>query len=175
MTEQNQEKWELPTNLEELYAKQIDFCRKIFDDCGEVQPMWVGQSEEGEIYPITSVFGSPEEKEATAMALKEIFNKFDVVRYVSMLESWMVVADSNTYDPETDAMPSQHPDRMEVILIVGEDGDTEIIGYFKIIREEGKKPSLSKFERKSGEGFSSLGTFSELLPRKNAKRATSIH
>jgi hypothetical protein len=174
MTEEKEE-FKLPANLEELYAKQIDFCRKIFEECEEVQPMWVGQSADNEVYPVTAVFNSFEEKEATAMALKEIFERFNVVRYVSMLESWMVVADAKTYDPNTEMRPSQHPNRTEVIIISGEDGENEIFGYFKIIREDGKKPTLSKFERKNGEGFSSKGLFSELLPRRNAGKPTSIH
>lgn len=171
----NEAQVELPTNLEELFAKQIDFCRLIFADRGEVQPMWVGQSADNEVYPITAVFGSYEEKEATVRALKEIFDKFNVVRYVSMIESWLIIADKDDYDPETSIRPSEHPDREEVIIITGEDGDNEIFGYFKIIREEGKKPTLSKFERKTGEGFASRGLFCELLPRRNAKKATSLH
>jgi hypothetical protein len=164
----------LPTNLEELYAKQIEFCRKIFDECGEVQPMWVGQSNDNELYPISAVFGSPEEKEEIGETLRAIFKRFDVIRYVSMLDSWMVISEKDKYVPGT--RPSEHPDRIEVILITGEDGENEIFGYFRIIRgEEGEKPRLSEFKRNNGSGFMSLGTFSALLPRQNNREASSLH
>lgn len=159
-----------PINLNELFEKQLDFCKKIFAECGEVQPMWVGQAEDGTLIPITGVFGSSEEKDAAAEAIRSIFRKFKVIRYVSMLESWMVSAHKDQLKTIKYTPPSQHPDREEVIIVTGEEAGQGIFGFYKIIRKDGEKPTLSEFERhddaNSGLGE---GRFSNLLPEQESR------
>lgn len=173
MTDDN-EKPKLPTNLEELFDKQIEFCKSVFAEQEEILPMWVGQSANNEAYPVTAVFTDQEEKEEVAKTLRRIFEKFNVVRYVSMVESWMVKVDKKDAPDPSSVRPSTHPDREEVVIIFGEDSSQQMFGIFKIIREKGKKPKLSDFELKEG-GTNKIGIFSDLLPMQTPRKGESLH
>ena len=156
-------------NLNDLLERHIRFCKDIFTTQGHVLPMWVGQDIDGNLYPITATFESSDDKQKAAEDLKNIFRKVKAIRYVFMLESWMV---RTTKDKPSDLesiesgeiRPSQHPDREEVIIIYGEDlGEKSQITILKINRPADGEPFLTTLEETEAlEKFS--GLFCGLLP-----------
>ena len=155
-------------NLEALFNHQIEFAKRIFEDKGEVLPMWVGQDESGAVYPMTVLFNTQEEKAQAAEAIKMLFERNNIIRYVSMVESWMVITDQ-----AVDALtirPSQHPDRKEVIIIAAEEvGREGMVGYLEIIRKDDGKVELSEFKDQP-RGSSACGDFAEILPNSKQTR-----
>lgn len=153
-------------NLEELFRHGQEFARSTFNACGQFTPMWVGITEDDEILPIlVPEFPS---KDIVVAAIKKIFKERKVVRYVQMLEGWMVVTKSSAEAErqareyiESGLSLETHPDRVEVLTVEASDGVRTLMGYFRIIREEA--PELSEFE--SHPDAQAEGRFVNLLGR----------
>ena len=168
---------ERPKTLEELYDYQVKFAAFAFvRNEGFIQPMWVGQTTDDTLLPITTTWDSAEQKLEAFETVKNIFRDFEVVRYVSMLEAWMVIADKSALKEDREGLmktrPSDHPDKQEAIIIVGEDGVKSIFGYYPIIRDKDGNPTLGEFQKQDMGGAISSGTMTDLLP---IKRNETIH
>ena len=139
-------------SLDTLFDHQKSFAEFCFKQQDSIIPMWVGQDAEGIIYPMSAPFTSPQEKIEVITTVKEIFRDMKVIRYVSMLESWVVVA--NKADKDIKAVlsqaPSENPNRKEAVLLIGEEGSREISGLYFIERDKDNKASLGKFEMMTG-------------------------
>lgn len=158
-------------SLQEMFDYQVQFAAKAFADMsGSVSPMFVGQDAEGILYPITTAWESREEKHQIMMAVQEVFRKFEIVRYVSMVEAWMLIADKDDTAAKKEfmnAVPSEHPKRQEAIIIIGEDGARQLFGFYPIIRDEKGATTLGQFKLQDTGNAISSGTLTELLPKQN--------
>lgn len=137
------------TTLKELFDYQIGFARRWFEGEGDISPMWVGQDEEGTIYPlVVQEFDSPAVKMEAITTVKEIFREFKVVRCVSMVEAWLLKAPKPTGPIDIDKLPvpSESPDREECILLQGEGiGEESLSGLIPITRDKDGKGILGEY------------------------------
>ncbi len=149
-------------NLDELFEHGKTFAKYIFQEQGEIVPMWVCIDKNGQTLPILAPL---DDKDAVADGLRLLFKEASIIRYVSMLEAWIVKGDhkaTTTEELMKDGPPSQHPDRREVVVIEASDGATVKMGFYYILRPEHGEATLSPFED-FGDGGTSSGRFSNML------------
>lgn len=138
-----------PTTLKELFDFAATKAVEIFNDSGEILPMWHCILGTGEHALIATPWNDPEEKEQTVIALRQMFAQKQVKRYVFFTEAWTVVCDNKVNAEKALEVYREkglkaHPDRREIVLVKAEDRDgTTIRGHFFILRPEHGKPSLS--------------------------------
>lgn len=110
------------------------------------------------------------DKAILLMALKRLFSEKKVVRYVAILESWALQADTKRYENAEDAYGKiiaeygslkNHPDMKEIICIEANDGFRSIMGSYEIMRPRNEKPKLAPFVEIAGGAQG--GTFANLL------------
>jgi hypothetical protein len=147
--------------LNGIFEHGRDSAKEMFNAQGYVAPMWIAIARDGTVLPIVAQM--PDEKDDLIEAIKMIFEDKQVVRYVSILEAWMVKAPEIPQSHKLGASLSSHPDREEVIFITAEDKKTSRTGVYHILRPEHGKPKLSEF-RDYSDGESE-GRFSNLLTR----------
>jgi hypothetical protein len=123
------------------------FCERHFAQKGEIAPMWHCVTSSGEqfIEPHPAV---PNKDLAVAL-VRAMFDVRDVVRYVYMGEAWTL---SRMIQPEEQELIfrrglANHPDRVEIVQLQGEDQDYgQMIGQRKIIRPAKGNPYLGPLE-----------------------------
>lgn len=157
----------------EIFAKHASFfagvmagSEQILKQMGEVHPHFlVGSDERVEpvLLPLDSSKMSDESyKDAVCMALRMLAVKFNMQRYAFATEAWM---SKENKDNPSGLMPSEHPNRCEVLVVVGGDRDG---GHFSSVREmhrdaDGKITHLTEMEFKGGEmGGRFHGLFDDL-------------
>ena len=139
--------------LEQLFNHAKDRAAAMFDQCGELVPMWHAVTANDEHLIIATPWSDNDEKAQTIIALRAMFAEKHVKQLVFICEAWMV---SLQEAPSGNLpAPSQHPDRREVIQIHAEDIDGNNFGgrYF-ILRPEHGPPRLSKFNQDKAEVLS---------------------
>jgi hypothetical protein len=62
--------------------------------------------------------------------------------YVFVDEAWVVEVHEKTPEQAGEVIPSEHPDRFEVVMISGEDSDQQVLAQRPIIRDTKGTPSL---------------------------------
>ena len=128
--------------LQKLFDVAAMNAKRIFEDSGEVLPMWHVVDGNGDNLLLATPWTSDEEKRDIIVKLRELFRLRKVKRLVFMVEAWIaaVRADSEGETPR----PSEHPDRREVIIINAEDRDgSNLYGMYYILRPEHGPPTLS--------------------------------
>lgn len=104
--------------------------------------------------------------------LTDFIRKKKVTHFTLVLSTWIVKADRKPgIDLDTQAeevgLPSQHPDREEMLLVTSFDADTFITGFALIERHDDAPPTLGEFERMPDDAMS--GRFIE--PFRDALKA----
>lgn len=152
-------------NAKQMLEHLSGFAEKLFNDVGEVQPMWILESDK-EIVPIVAPFNDDSEKDLAAEFVRNKAKEIGASVCGFMSEAWQVVV-----IPERDGgdalstKASAHEDRREVIHIVTEDrAGGYACGSFFILRPEHGKATLSPF--KVEEGLERIkGRFSSMLEK----------
>jgi hypothetical protein len=137
-----------PNTLQELFDLAAENVKGIFEQSGEVLPMWHVVLGNNEHTLISTPWSNEEEKTATVFALRRLFRQQRVRRFVLMVEAWVaeVRTEREVYEGPR---PSEHPDRREVLMISAEDRDgSHIGGVYYILRPEHGPPKLSPLEVK---------------------------
>lgn len=134
--------------LDELFDHGREFANHMFSATGSITPMWVCVTNDGEILPIMVPMDG--NKDMIASALKAFFKAKNVIRYVSIMEGWVLMAKDSSVDLQEliDQMPIRnHPDRKEIITIEASDhlGNSKNGAYY-IIRPKNEPVYLSEFE-----------------------------
>ncbi len=154
--------------LVKLAEGLMDFGSELFNKKGpdEIQPMFVGEDEKGEKTALMTPFSSDEEKQMIARMVHEFFVEKQILRYAFLSEGWMRVAtpEENKNPKKIDPKVSEHEDRREALIVVANDGITDVYMCRYILRPEHGKPCLSPVEssvheRKGEDG----GLFGNLL------------
>ncbi|UPK03084.1 hypothetical protein [Bradyrhizobium sp. 170] len=120
-----------------------DFCEHHFAKKGEIAPMWHAITSDGQklIEPHPTYLG----KDMAAATIRIFFDLRDLIRYVYIGEAWTL---NRLIRPEEEEEIfrkgiSEHPDRVEVVQLQGEDRDYgQIIASRDIIRPAKGKPYL---------------------------------
>jgi hypothetical protein len=132
--------------LRELIAFASDFCDRMFAAKGVIYPMWHAVTSSGEQFVETTTF---DDKDLSVAMIRALFDIRDVVRYVFMDEAWTL---SRLIRPDEEAMIqreglSKHPDRVEVVMLSGEDRDCgQLMVHRNIIRPPKGKPYLGPLQ-----------------------------
>lgn len=153
--------------LEELFNRGKEFAKMAFDNQGYIVPMWIYETEDGVHVPFSVPIHLMQDKEAVATMLIEKFKKEKAVRYVSLLESWIVTKKTRKEVDEVlkklgDAPVSELPDRKEAIFVIAEDKYHNRSGLYFINRDKEGNPTLSEFQD-DGEITEHEGLFSHLI------------
>jgi hypothetical protein len=120
--------------LRELIAFTSGQCDKIFARTGVIYPMWHAITSAGESFIETPRF---DDKDVAVAMIRALFDLKDVVRYVFIDEAWTL---HRMIQPDEEEKIwreglSKHPDRVEVVMIQGEDRDYgQIVAQRAIIR-----------------------------------------
>ena len=134
-----------PTTLQQLFELARDNAAKMFNETGEVLPMWHAVCGNGEHALIATPWGGDDDKDKTIVMLRALFAEKQVKRYAFICEAW--VAKLQGADLlEEGPRPSEHPNRREVLCIAVEDrSGKQLSGHYFILRPEQGKPTLSPF------------------------------
>jgi hypothetical protein len=132
--------------LRELLAFTSGQCDKIFARNGVIYPMWHAVTSTGESFIETPPF---DDKDLAVAMIRALFDLKDVVRYVFVDEAWTL---NRMIRPEEDENIrregiANHPDRVEVVMIQGEDRDCgQIMLHRDVIRPAKGKPYLGPLQ-----------------------------
>src|ERR1700675_4508335 len=88
------------SKFDELMKMAEQFAIYNFNKEGGVQPMWLAETEDGEMMCIATPFESPESKNAAFNALRVMFKVQKVVRFAFMSEAWCVKMPKGEKRPE---------------------------------------------------------------------------
>ena len=136
--------------LEEIFNHGIEAAQLLFKKQGAVMPMWIAETADGMSFPIIAKMPDKDGRDELAADLKSFFKNHNVVRYVSILESWCVEVKSNGGIPRSvqlGASVSEHPDRREIVAIQAEEKNKDgLSGVFYILRPEHGEATLSPFK-----------------------------
>lgn len=125
-------------SLDELFQHAKTVAASSFNRRGHHLPTFLLDAPRG-IVTIPAPWGDQQQKLAAVLAVRSIARSMQATRVVVVTEGWMVTRPPGT---NTDGLiPSQQPDRVEVIWIVGQSavpGEVERAGIYKIERSRGK-------------------------------------
>lgn len=137
--------------LEELLTKTVEFAKQIFDGDDQIIPTWFGETRGGEMVCISTPFDSEMSKNLSVMAVKKLFKEREVVRYIFMSEAW--VASRPTAEAARGVVPSEDPDRKEIVMFNGEGDGQRVHAFMPIIRPEDGEATLGEI---TGRDFTNL-------------------
>jgi hypothetical protein len=148
----------LPT-LHELFEIAKRNAALIFYRDGEVSPIWHAVPAHGPHMLCATPWHDDDEKDIAVSFLRDKFKEYNVVRFVFVVEAWVVQGKHALSGPQ----PSQHPDRREVLRISAEDRDgSTMSGHYYILRPEHGPATLSEFHE-DPKGYAFAGRMSGLL------------
>jgi hypothetical protein len=156
--------------LDQIFDHGKEATKHLFKEQGMIHPMWICEKADGEVFPICVQMPDRKQRDAFALALKETFKRHNVVRYVALLEAWVVEMPADTDVKNLDLSKSfeHHTDRREAVFVTAEDIDgSNKAGQFYILRPEHGKPTLSEFKDFSGSEKPNEGRFVRLLSEEN--------
>lgn len=135
------------SELRRMLDYASEFCEHHFSKKGEIAPMWHAITSSGE----TIIEQHPVHlgKDMAAAMIRMFFDLRDVVRYVYIGEAWTLnrmIRPGEQEDIFRKGL-SEHPDRVEIVQLQGEDHEYgQIIAWRKIIRPECGRPYLGPLE-----------------------------
>lgn len=147
----------------ELLDTVVEKHRQYFKDSpdGMLQPMFIVESPEG-LQVIAVEFGDEQEKQILCARMRLMFKLLGVERYAFFSESW-AASYKDMDELDGGKMPSQRPDRVEIIMTVAADkSGTKLGSTLEMVRgESGGVIDLKPWGAADGVDFA--GRFSELL------------
>jgi len=155
-------------NLTGLVEFVSTTAEQVFASLGALYPMYFMETDEGEPLIVPE---PPGDKDESVALLREYMSTQNVVRYVSVKESWTVHLIATTTADVTKAVADinsmggcqAHPNRVEVLLLVGEDSSEGWRSYHRdVVRIPGKPARLGPLVR--DQYTQSEGRFVGLLP-----------
>jgi hypothetical protein len=159
--------------LDELFKHGQEAAAHLFKKQGMLHAMWLAETANGQLFPIVIEMPKRDSRESLVTELKDTFKRNRVVRYVAMLESWVVdfpapAGEAITLDGYKGTL-EDHEDRREAVFIQAEDiNGEERSGLFYILRPEHAKPTLSPFSQNSND-TPNTGRFARLLKKEEER------
>jgi hypothetical protein len=101
---------------------------------GEVQPMIIAHiGHTLRAYPMADAMGRTDiVKDVAAQVVGAAMRKAGADAYVFMSEAWY--APTSSSDPLAGVMPSQRPDRIEVLIVSASDREGDTIATYRMVR-----------------------------------------
>lgn len=122
--------------LREAADAAMEVASKIFEDQGNVSPIWLIEKPDGNAV-IHTQFTGGDSKDATAALIKEKFGA-TATRIIFIAEAWMLQGKG----PFDGIRPSESPNRIEVIHLLAEDRTGGQISMQRIIDRSSGKAKL---------------------------------
>src|ERR1700759_4007109 len=120
--------------LRGMIEHAAQFCKRTFAARGEIAPMWRFVTAKGE--QLTELH-PPFDKDTSMLLIRMLFDLKNAVRYVYIGEAWTLEKMTRP-DEQAEIMRtglSQHPDRVEVVQLQGEDQECgQLMAQMRIIR-----------------------------------------
>lgn len=136
-----------------------------------VLPVWIIENATGQSAVIATPFCNDDEQAAAFAKVREIMHEMNAVRYVFVSEGYAMLAtlaETTTIDSVKD-----HPRRMEVIGVLGEDLTGTLHLSRRVVRpEDGGMPTLDPPEYRHGPRPLGMGP---MLPGKSEPQSRSLH
>lgn len=165
------------TNLEELMEHCVTIARNTIEAGDENLPQWVLQTQDKSIHVMLTPWSNLEEKRNAQLAVLFQMRDIKAVRCVFICEGWCV---RTTKEKELDCQPMHHPDRIEVLMVYGEEREQLMLGQklpatgihknFPILRPQNTLGNPTSMEEQGGisEGrfvniFEKLNKLDELI------------
>jgi hypothetical protein len=129
-----------------------------------ILPTFVMERGNGEVAIFATPWSSERDKDITVFALRRVMRNDNVERYSFISEAWMAVAVPGTENKSRLAaheMPSQRPDRVEVVIISASDKTEVRSAMLRIVRGEGG--TVVRLDRDRAEAKHVRGRFADLL------------
>ncbi len=145
--------------LESMMQTAYSSASKIIAGGEEAQPVFLAEMGDGGVYVYMAAWRDHDEKVAITSALRLIFAARKVKRYVFVAEAWTVKRAERP--GPNDPPPSECPDRIEVLSILGVEPGRSIGSYAEIHRD-GDQRSVGEF--RVHDSCPSEGRMVELLP-----------
>lgn len=125
--------------------------KTIFEEDGQMDPVaffhWA-KTGQTELLPVpTQLFEDPRLKNTLSQMLAAAIRRFQPSCMIIVMETWVIrLAPGHTRDefPENFA---DHPDRKEVVTVLGEDALETIMWQAEITRDAESRPHLGEFEK----------------------------
>lgn len=133
--------------LHHMLACASEFCELCFAKAGAIEPTWHAVTSKGEnfVEPARADFDTAE----SLSLIHVLFELRDVVRYMFIHQAWTLA--HTVPAAEMDRISRQglaeHPDRLEVVMLQGEDRDCgQIVAQRRVIRPAHRQPYLGPLE-----------------------------
>jgi hypothetical protein len=142
--------------LDALIRRVSRMAEQMFDKQGEIDPIWLVESANGEqrviVSPITAPSGlaGAAYKDALSEKMREIFAEHDVARYARAMECWIAPLGGNTDEQVAQRYAAlgysleNHPQRREIVLLEADDASEFLQAKRAIIRPPHGRPYLDK-------------------------------
>jgi hypothetical protein len=152
--------------LDKLVQLAIEHAERVLigNPGASIMPSFVIESANGEMAIIATPWSSERDKDITVFALRATMRKGGAVRYSFISEAWMATAkpgQEKLARLPAGEMPSQRPDRIEVVIISASDDKEVRSAMLRIIRGEGG--TVIKLVRDRAEAKHVEGRFADLL------------
>ena len=152
--------------LDKLVRLAVEHAERVLigKDGASIMPSFVIESANGQIAIVATPWTSERDKELTVLALRATMRKAGVERYSFISEAWMAVAAPGTERKARLAdheMPSQRPDRIEVVIITASDATEVRSAMLRIIR--GEAGTVVRLDRDKADAKHVKGRFADLL------------
>lgn len=152
--------------------------RDIFERRGGINPIaelmalvnpQTGKTKSGIHFSVVLAVGElmDLDKDAVSSLLRKMVSEFKADAYMFVSEAWMVTVPSSKRladNPEEYPLPSEHPDRKEIVQLIFEyrDGKGNSAYYADITRPSKDEAVLGPWARFPGDG--TFGRFAEMFP-----------
>ena len=152
--------------LDKLVALAVEHAERVLIGIPDasILPSFVLEREDGATAIIATPWSSERDKELTVHALRATMRESGVVRYSFICEAWMAVAPPGTESKSRLAdheMPSNRPDRVEVVIISASDSKEVRSAMLRIVR--GEAGTVVRLDRDRAEAKHVKGRFADLL------------
>ena len=133
-------------NQEEFEAKILFGVEENFRRDHEIIPILAVVAEDGTVgfFPLSPMMKSVEGKELVGALIANFRAKVELLAFVS--EVWMVQAKTTDAKEAMKVAPSQHPDRVEKVMVNFYYGPKVKVWLAEIIRPELENPRLGNWE-----------------------------
>ncbi len=153
------------SSLEDLLGCAERCATLSMRECGEVRPTFMILTGEGTLLLLPGNMADEREKDTSAMTARLVCLAHDANAVVVVSEAWMSVrSHRSAYE-----LPSEAPDRKEVVMLLGEAYGSRKMKFLPILRSE--SGAFRGFGDSSDSPYDSVeGRFTNILP---AQRPTS--
>lgn len=124
-------------NFQQAVDNDIEFANRMMEQDGGLNHIVIGYMQDGKRLLTVLRCQDGNEKEIAAKMLRIIFAVNDVKFYTHMSEAWM--ASGGSREEMMNIVPSEQPDRVEVVMVNGVSESESVSKIYKIVRASDEK------------------------------------